>query len=502
MYSFRDTVRSQSASQNRGAESFKINGTYLEDSVPGYRTLSVSGRELLDSEINLLSIQGVSGEEFLGKRRPTRNIVVKYSINAETSEAFRDSFNKLSQILDADEAQLIFDDEPDKYFVGTCYDVGDVPDGRNAIVSTFTFLCADPFKHSTTERTFKASANADGILEAEIINDGYEAVPISYEIAHNHENGYIGIVSEDGVIQYGSVSEQDTEDKHSEVLLKYSKATDFGAMTSGKGILASNDNFPMNGTLGAYDAGLALKDAGSGSGWHGGARQVTLPADVNGETGSANFKAVVNVQFETAKISETGLLEFVIGDSDGNHLASIHIVKASTSDSRCSAIFQVQAVEKGRVQYEPNSASVTNSKNGQMYIQKSGELFDFCFGGKTYSYRVPEAKDKKALTITVFLGKYGTNTTVNTMLFKSMSFQKNNVEYTVDIPNRYQEGDIITVDGETTKMYVNGIPMLGDEVKGSRYFHAKPGTTKVQFYVSEFCSPLPEITAKIREAWL
>ena len=137
-----------------------------------------------------------------------------------------------------------------------------------------------------------------------------------------------------------------------------------------------------------------------------------------------------------------------------------------------------------------------------MYIQKSGELFDFCFGGKTYSYRVPEAKDKKALTITVFLGKYGTNTTVNTMLFKSMSFQKNNVEYTVDIPNRYQEGDIITVDGETTKMYVNGIPMLGDEVKGSKYFHAKPGKTKVQFYVSEFCNPLPEITARIREAWL
>lgn len=502
MYSFRDTVRSQSASQNRGAESFKINGTYLEDSVPGYRTLSVSGRELLDSEINLLSIQGVSGEEFLGKRRPTRNIVVKYSINAETSEAFRDSFNKLSQILDADEAHLIFDDEPDKYFVGTCYDVGDVPDGRNAIVSTFTFLCADPFKHSTTERTFKARANADDILEAEIINDGSESVPISYEITHNHENGYVGIVSEDGVIQYGSVTEQDTEDKHSEVLLKYSKATDFGAMTSGKGILASNDNFPMNGTLGAYDAGLALKDAGSGSGWHGGARQVTLPADVNGETGATNFKAMVNVQFETSKISETGLLEFVIGDTDGNHLASIHIVKASTSDSRCSAIFQVQAVEKGRKKYEPNSQSFTNSKNGQMYIQKSGEQFDFWFGGENHPFRVPEAKDKKALTITVFLGKYGNNATVNAMMFKSMSFQKNNVEYVVDIPNRYQEGDVITVDGETTKMYVNGIPSLDDEVKGAKYFKAKPGTTKVQFYVSDFCNPLPEITAKIREAWL
>ena len=411
--------------------------------------------------------------------------------------------DSINSILNVDEPKpLIFGNHPDRVFYAI--PTGDLDFEEIAVlgVGTITWLIPDGLAHSTTEKTFEASANGDGVLEAEIINDGSEAVPISYEITHKHENGYVGIVSEDGVIQYGSVTDQDTETRHSEVLLKYSQATDFDAMTSGKGILASNDNFPMNGTLGAFEAGLVLQDAGSGSGWHGGARQVTLPADVNGETGSANFKAMANVQFETSKISETGLLEFVIGDTDGNHLASIHIIKSSASDSRCSAIFQVQAVEKGRVQYEPNSTSVTNFKNGQMYIQKSGELFGFCFGGKTYSYRVPEAKDKKALTITVFLGKYGTNTTVNTMLFKSMSFQKNNVEYTVDIPNRYQEGDIITVDGETTKMYVNGIPMLGDEVKGSRYFHAKPGTTKVQFYVSDFCDPKPEITARIREAWL
>lgn len=442
----------------------------------------------------------INGADFLETKYKIKEIPMPFAIK----DGIWEKYDGLSDALNVSEPkELIFGNKPDRVYYAIPKGDFDFDElNKTSGVGTITWIIPDGLAHSATEKTFEASMNADGILEAEIINDGSESVPISYEITHNHENGYIGIISEDGVIQYGSVSEQDTEDKHSEVLLKYSKATDFGAMTSGKGILASNDNFPMNGTLGAYDAGLALKDAGSGSGWHGGARQVTLPADVNGETGATNFKAVVNVQFETSKISETGLLEFVIGDTDGNHLASIHIVKSSSSDSRCSAIFQVQAVEKGRVQYEPNSASVTNSKNGQMYIQKSGELFDFCFGGKTYSYRAPEAKDKKALTITVFLGKYGTNTTVNTMLFKSMSFQKNNVEYTVDIPNRYQDGDIITVDGDTTKMYVNGIPMLGDEVKGSRYFHAKPGTTKVQFYVSEFCTPLPKIAARIREAWL
>lgn len=447
----------------------------------------------------------IRGSEYNYTTYKEKKIPMPFMVTGDI-ESCCDSINS---ILNVDEPKpLIFGNHPDRVFYAI--PTGDLDFEEIAVlgVGAITWLIPDGLAHSTTEKTFEASENADGILEAEIINEGSEAVPISYEIIHKHENGYVGIVSEDGVIQYGSVNEKDGEVRHSEVLLKYTDPNDYKAMTDGNGILASNDDFPKNGEFTEWlDIGgrpwLGASTYGRGSGWHGACRQVTLPADANGETGAKNFKAQTNIWFEGSKLSETGLLEFVIGDSDGNHLASIHIVKSSTSDSRCSAIFQVQAAEKGRVQYEPNSQSVTNSQNGQMYIQKSGDLFDFYFGGKMYSYRVPEVKDKKALTITIFLGNYGTSTTpMYQMLFGDMSFQKNNVEYTVDIPNRYQEGDVITVDGETTKMYVNGIPMLGDEVKGSRYFHAKPGKTKVQFYVSEFCEPKPEITARIREAWL
>ena len=88
------------------------------------------------------------------------------------------------------------------------------------------------------------------------------------------------------------------------------------------------------------------------------------------------------------------------------------------------------------------------------------------------------------------------------MAFGKMSFRKDNVQYRVDIPNRYAEGDVITIDGETTKMYVNGVPALGDEVKGSKHFHVPPGETKIQFYFSDFCNPEPDVTVRIREAYL
>ena len=467
--------------------------------------MSVSGRELLESEISTLSIAGINGEQYLQRRHPARILTIKYQINADTCGEFREAFNQLNKALNVEEAQLIFDDEPDKCFYGTFSDTGDVPDGRNNVVSTFEMYCSDPYKHSTTEKTFQAAENASGVLEATVTNAGTESVPVSYDIVHNHENGFIGIVSEYGILQYGSADEADDEAREkSETLLKYTKPSDYNAMTEGKGILASNDTFPMTGKFTGYEDGwLRMQSSGSGSSWHGAARQVTLPADSSGNSGAVNFKLDANILFQTSKATEMGLLELVVGDENGEHLASIHIVKSSKSDSMCSAIFQVQAVEKGRVKYEPNASSATNSKNGLVSIGKSGELFEFVFGGKTYPFRVPEAAEKKGLSITIFIGQYGSDVNpVRNMAFGKMSFRKDKVQYRVDIPNRYADGDVITIDGETTKMYVNGVIALGDEVKGSTHFHVPPGESKIQFYFSDFCNPAPDVTVRIREAYL
>ena len=451
-------------------------------------------------------IEGKNGAELLYSTYGPKTISLEYKIRNGTAEGISEFRRKMGGILNSEEEKrLIFSDEPNLY-----YDA--VPDGggilnEEYIISegTLTFLVPDGLAHSTTEKTFEASANSDGVLEATIVNNGTVSVPVSYEITHNHENGFIGIVSEYGILQYGSADEADDEAREkSETLLKYTNPSDYNAMTEGKGILASNDTFPMTGKLTGYEDGwLRMQSSGSGSSWHGAARQVTLPADSSGNSGAVNFKLDANILFQTSKATEMGLLELVVGDENGEHLASIHIVKSSKSDSMCSAIFQVQAVEKGRVKYEPNASSATSSKNGLVSISKSGELFEFVFGGKTYPFRVPEAAEKKGLSITIFIGQYGSDVNpVRNMAFGKMSFRKDKVQYRVDIPNRYADGDVITIDGETTKMYVNGVIALGDEVKGSTHFHVPPGESKIQFYFSDFCNPAPDVTVRIREAYL
>lgn len=86
--------------------------------------------------------------------------------------------------------------------------------------------------------------------------------------------------------------------------------------------------------------------------------------------------------------------------------------------------------------------------------------------------------------------------------FIDLSFRTDSVTYLHDIPNRYKAGEVLTVDGPSAKMYINGIPSLNDEAVGSKYFKAPPGETKVELYYSDFSDPAPTITAKIREAYL
>ncbi len=333
--------------------------------------------------------------------------------------------------------------------------------------------------------------------------------PIDYTIKHNHENGYVGIVSEHGVIQLGSPDEVDTEIRQkSQVLVNYRNATEMGNMTDGQGVLT--ENFPKNGSFKTVTINgqqvLAVNSVGTGNNWHGASKMVTIPADSNGEVGAVNFLAQSHIWFETGRVQQTGLLEFVVGDEAGQHLASIHVYKKATNANIASAIMQIQLTEKKRIVYEPNYKSVTaNGTGSNIYIRKNGELFEFYFGGGRYQYRVPAAASKKAKTLTIFLGQWGTlgaGNIVSRMYFHNVLFQKDNVNYWYDIPNRYRAGSTVYVDGSATKVYVDGIPSLDDERLGSTYFLAPPGETKVQFYYSAFSNPGPTVTAKIREAYL
>lgn len=454
-------------------------------------------------------IKGRNGADFIRTRRNPKTISMPFAMKKELNK----KYDRLQNILNVEKPKpLVFGNAQDRYFLA-------IPKGdlnfdeinKNGGKGEIKWIVCDGLAHSLVEKEFSAEANKNGILEATIINNGTAEVAVDYEITHNHENGYIGIVSEYGAIQLGNADEVDMETRQkSEVLVNYKNYADYSAMTDNQGMWdGGHSEYPMNGSWGRYVFKgmdwLGLTNVGSGPSWHGATKTITLPADSSGQTGASSFLAQTRIAAETGLVPQTGTLQMVIGDASGKHLASMHFVKRSTTDNTASMVMQVQEKEIKRIKYEPTNWSSTGNGGSNIYIRKMGELFEFYFAGQKYQFRYPALKNTKALTLTLCAGQFGDrglNNLVTRMYFRDTFFRKDNVTYLYDIPNRYRAGSKVSIEGSAAKVYVDGIPSLDDEVLGSKYFKVPPGETKVRFYYSSFSSPAPTITARIREAYI
>lgn len=513
MYNFVDTTTGSASSSALPAEALQINGAYIENEIEGYRTLYVLGRELTEAEITELQIGQMDGSEYRNSRIVSRSITVGYQMLTDSPEAFREKFNTLNKILNQKEAKLIFADETDKYFIGTKSEIGDVKEGLLNVTGEFVFYCCDPYKYATTEKSFQAEANDDGVLEVIVENDGAVNVPVSYEISHNHENGYIGIVSEYGAIQLGKMDEVDGETyEQNEVLATF---TDILSLGDDHGTNYMNPDHVMGGTLGTdQEEGntyLVLESVGSAVAgkWNGGMRTLALPADSAGHQGAKNFYCYFRHWFESDQNGQTGVQSIVFLDEDNTVICGYKIYKidslGNTAYVEMLANGQTVRTEQFTSIYY-DTVNPYDKERGHNCIRKEGRKLTFYWQGNYWSLNVPEVENMECRKIQISISQYGTRNLsgqyVKRNCFRALSFEKMNVEKWRDVPNRYSDGDVIFVDGAATKIYRNGMNITGDEITGSTYFHAPPGNTKVQFFVSDFCDPKPTITARIREAYL
>ena len=329
MYDFVDT--GEVGSENSlPSEALQIDGEYIENLIDGYRTLYVTGRELLGSEISEREIDLVDGSEYTGKRDTTRSITVGYQLLCASPREFQEKFNKLSGILNKEQAKLIFADEPDKYFIGTKSSVGDVEPGRLNVKSEFTFYCCDPRKYSAAEKSFTAHQES-GYQTLTIVNGGTESVPVSYDITHNHENGFIGIASKYGAIQLGKIEEADGEDyKASEIL-----SEGYSLFQDDHGTSYQNPENTTQGTLEVKNVAgynvMALKGGQATSGyWNGGMRTLTIPVDSEGRRGAKNFYCYTQHWFETGLMGQTGAQTIAFLTGENEVICSMSINKSDT----------------------------------------------------------------------------------------------------------------------------------------------------------------------------
>ena len=508
MYAFVNTVNSGIVSTNLPTEAMSYNGVYLENEIDGYRTLSVTGRELMESEVTDQEIDGMDGSYYRYKTTPTRTITVKYQLRARGSREFRDAFNKMNKLLSGEQVKVIFNDESDKYFIGTKTSNTQVDGGSNNVIGEIEIYCSDPRKYSTTEKEFVAT---DGVLN--IVNEGTVPVSIDYDITTTSETGYIGLVSEEGIMQYGKIEELDGETyKQSEWLASiddfYKCSDDIG------GTDVMHPSYGTNGTLAEHtwfgNKFIGLGSAGTKKGnANGGLRTLVLPADSSGDaSGAKNFYCWFHLCFYAGLMGQTGEMCINFLTEDDKFICGCNWYKTDAIGN--TGHYEIWA--NGKVlknwQFTTSHLQAQNPfyyKWGSCDVLKEGANIRFFFWARYYNFYIPEIENMKCAKIQIAFKQWGDrsgNKVMSMMGFDVIDFEKMNVEKWKDIPNRYPNDTNITIDGKSSHVYVNGMARLEDEVLGTQYFKAPVGTSEVKVTCSEWTKSQPTVKARIREAWI
>ena len=197
-------------------EAVKIDGSYIEDLIAGYTTLKTSGREALAAEYESFTTGSSDGETVKRTRYPARVIEVEFLLRASDISEMRTKLNHLNNLLSAEEADFVFNDEADKFYTGIPIMQNDYDKGRGWVNGRWQIFCADPFKYSTA--VFTAAPATINEHDAEfVINYGgtYPARPVlSAEFAgalsggdysDDGDCGFIAFIdAEENIIQLGN----------------------------------------------------------------------------------------------------------------------------------------------------------------------------------------------------------------------------------------------------------------------------------------------------------
>lgn len=508
MYAFVDTVNSGIVGTNLPTEAMSYNGVYLENEIDGYRTLSVTGRELMESEVTDQEIDGMDGSYYRYKTTPARTITVKYQLRARGSREYREAYNKMNKLLSGEQVKVIFNDESDKYFIGTKTSNTQVDGGSNNVIGEIEIYCSDPRKYSTTEKEFTAT---DGVLN--IVNEGTVPVSIDYDVQTTSETGYIGLVSEEGIMQYGKVEELDGETyKQSEWLASIKDFYNCNDDIGGTDVM--HPSYGTNGTLIEHtwfgNKFIGLGSAGTKKGnANGGLRTLVLPADSSGDTsGAQNFYCWFHLCFYAGLMGQTGEMCINFLTADDKLICGCNWYKTDAIGN--TGHYEIWANGKVLKNWEFTTSHLQAQNPfyyrwGSCDVLKEGANIRFFFWARYYNFYIPEIENMKCAKIQIAVkqwGDRGGNKFMSMIGFDVIDFEKMNVEKWKDIPNRYPSGTNITIDGKSSHIYVNGMARPEDEVLGTKYFKAPVGTSEIKVTCSEWTKSQPIVKAKIREAWL
>lgn len=516
MYQFIDVTGQQPAAQ-RPAEAMQVNGVYLEDLIPGYRTLYVRGRENLTADITALEMEVRDGARYRRRRHLPRTLTIGYQLIAASNAAFRAAYNQLLYALDQEEMQLIFEDESDKYFTGTKVSFSDVPAGTNAVTGEIEIYCADPFKYSVQEYEVTTESSADGPVF--LINyDGTQPAAPVLEATIPGECGFVGYVNQDGaVLQIGDPGdvEEETVQQTSRLVHDEFHSTSLAGWTRNNAALVYDTagqtgspkylDWSPPGSSGTWSV-VAVNSQGTTNAepWHGYGMSRSVTAS---DKCTYTFVPI----FYYSSVKELGFLEFSMNAASGRGKQSIAAViysrnSVGSADGMIRLYVNGELMETISTSFKKDNP-YTGIRPGihPVYasITKFGNVFTFELGGCTKTYTVPGTENLTVADISFFAGYYKTAAHISAMYVDYVRFDKHVVETYVEIPNKFTLNDVVRADCRTGDVAVNNTIQHGLGALGNDWetFRLVPGANQILCTWSEWSASAPEFRLKYRKVY-
>ncbi|WP_312189442.1 distal tail protein Dit [Enterococcus sp.] len=406
----------------------------------------------------------------------------------------------LADILNVDQpVKLWFEDEPDKYYLA-------IPDGEisvNEVVflgkGTIRFLIPDGMAHAMEPKPFPfITTNGDTI--ATVHNNGTYQTPIDIEVTFTSDANSIGFVSSDNIVQLGTtVSEDDEEFIPSEKVFndEMSSATknlwsvnvgrirwryDDGDHSSRvEGSLSWNDTEVFPSSYGNYNKEDPFY-------WHGPTATYFFANDLSDLEAfhRFNFKPSGNSK---QLASNAGLIEINYLDADGNFIMGFEMKDNTDKADTVTYSFFVGNIRiyTGTL---PNAAKLNGGFFGSIQMTKVGNAFSFKLARlsgsplkEVWSISKPYTNETVAMLsaarIDCAMLQFKDWRTIDMMLTHTRITKLNTQDDRL-IPKTFYEGDNVLVDGQTNRVYINGIRDDDYRVIGSSQFLvAEKGNTEI-----------------------
>lgn len=235
----------------------------------------------------------------------------------------------------------------------------------------------------------------------------------------------------------------------------------------------------------------------------------TIPADNTGAVGSLYEYIWWRQIFWLGSSNQYGFIKLTVSDENGQFLYGVETIKRSLGLG-CEYNF-MSSDGKGGYKFEKRWSFIGtdkddqnpfNKERGWSDIRRENDYVTVHWWGSYNRFYVPQIKGKKSAKVHVAIGTFGNKPIVTHQYLDQILYQKANVPFVRDIPNRFFTGSTIEVNSEMDTVTVNGLSSNSEVVDGSQWLSIPVGQSTLEVWQSSWNNTDPTISINYEERFI